>query len=276
MEKKEIRQCKVVAKKSLGQNFLTDASIAVRILEAADIGAGDKVFEIGPGMGMLTGRLLGKRARVIAVELDHNLVVRLNEAFCDSDQLSILEGNVLDVDLNAYLRASTFEDGKYKVVANIPYYITAPIIRTLLSLAVRPERIVLMVQEEVADRLAAKPGAMSLLSVMAQYYATVEKLFVVPKESFDPEPKIESAIVRLVPMRRYDADVDRRIFRVIRAGFSARRKTLANNLSSGFRIPRGEVETAIESLGIDKRIRAQELSIGEWEALVGKIEAIVG
>ena len=262
---------KVKAKKSLGQNFLTDASVAGRILEAAAIGAGDQVFEIGPGMGALTGRLLAEQARVVAVELDHALVTRLEKEFEHSEGLSILEQNVLDMDVNAYLRASGFGDGKYKVVANIPYYITAPIIRMLLSLTVQPERIVLMVQKEVAERLAAAPGKTSLLSVMAQYYADVELVFVVPKESFDPVPKVESAVVRLTPTRMFDAEADRKFVRVARAGFAARRKTLANNLSSSFQLPKADAERMLADTGLAANVRAQELSIAEWEKLAERI-----
>ncbi len=265
------KEQKIKPKKSLGQNFLTDASVAVRILEAADIREGDRVFEIGPGMGALTGRLLGKRAQVVAVELDHALVTRLEQEFEHSEGFSILEKNVLDMDVSAYLRASGFVDGAYKVVANIPYYITAPIIRMILALPVRPERIVLMVQKEVAERLAAAPGKTSLLSVMAQYYADVELVFVVPKESFDPVPKVESAVVRLTPTRRFDADLDRKFFRVVRAGFAARRKTLANNLASSFRLPKADAEKFLEGIGLVSNVRAQELPISAWEQLAGMI-----
>lgn len=264
----------IKAKKSLGQNFLRDESVAERILDIAEVTKDDDIFEIGPGTGALTERMLGRGGRVTAVEFDHGLVLRLNEHFRDSEQLSVLEGNILDFDMGGLLDQVGFEDRRYKVVANIPYYITAPIIRMLLSLRVRPGVIVLMVQDEVADRLATPPGGMSLLSLLAQYYATVRKEFVVSKEAFFPVPKIDSAVVSLRPYRAYSPEDDRRIFRVARAGFAARRKTLANNLSSSFRIPRKAVEGALTDLALDPLVRAQELSVEDWIALVDRMEAI--
>jgi len=261
----------VKAKKSLGQNFLADTRVTDRILDVAHIGEGDRVFEIGPGTGALTGPVLDRGAEVVAAELDHMLVERLTDRFLGSSRLSILEANILDMDMDAFLGRSGWKDDGYKVVANIPYYITAPIIRKLLSLRVRPERIVLMVQEEVADRLAAPPGKMSLLSLLAQYYASVRKEFRVPKEAFEPIPKVDSAIVSFLPHRTYIESGDRRIFRVARAGFAARRKTLANNISSSFRLPRADVEAVIAGMGLDIRIRAQELSINGWITLADRI-----
>lgn len=259
------------AKKSLGQNFLHDESVIEGILAIAELSEDDRVLEIGPGTGALTEHLLAHAGSVTAIELDSDLVYRLGETFRDSKGLSLLEGNILEMDLGAYLREAEFEDGKYKVVANIPYYITAPIIRLLLSLPARPERIVLMVQEEVADRLAAPPGGMSLLSLMAQYYADVTKEFFVPKSAFSPEPKVDSVVIRLVPKRAFSKDGDRELFRVARAGFIARRKTLANNLSSSFRIPRKEVETELSDLGLSPFVRAQELSVEDWVALADRV-----
>lgn len=262
---------KIQPKKSLGQNFLRDARIVEGILGVADVRSGDRVLEIGPGDGALTAPLLARGAEVTAIELDHALVERLGERFHESDGLSLLEGNILELDMQQYLSESSFEDGKYKVVANIPYYITAPIIRLLLSLAVQPERIVIMVQHEVAKRLAAAPGDMSILSVMAQYYADVRMEIFVPKASFFPIPKVDSAVVWLRPKHRFSQEEDRKLFRVVRAGFAARRKTLANNLSSSFRIPREEIVSMISALGLGASVRAQELLVEDWETLADVI-----
>jgi len=259
------------AKKSLGQNFLQDEAVIDGILAIADLNIEDRVFEIGPGLGALTEHLLARARSVTAIELDHDLILRLGEIFKDSKGLSLLEGNILEMDLGDYLQPAEFEDGKYKIVANIPYYITAPIIRLILSLPVRPERIVLMVQEAVADRLVAPPGGMSLLSLMAQYYADVTKELFVPKSAFSPEPKVDSAVIRLSPKRRFSLEADRGLFRVARAGFAARRKTLANNLSSSFRIPRKEIEVVLSSLGLHPLVRAQELSVEDWVALADRV-----
>ncbi|MEI6650617.1 MAG: 16S rRNA (adenine(1518)-N(6)/adenine(1519)-N(6))-dimethyltransferase RsmA [Candidatus Moraniibacteriota bacterium] len=258
---------KVKAKKSLGQNFLHDESVIEGILAIAEIGSEDRVLEIGPGTGALTAHLLRCAGSVVAIELDHDLVLRLDDRFAGADNLTLLEGSILKLDLGATLYKAGFADSAYKVVANIPYYITAPIIRLLLSLPIRPERIVLMVQDEVADRLAARPGDMSLLSLMAQHTATVTKELVVSRTAFDPEPKVDSAVIRLVPKTERSMDDDKELFRVARAGFAARRKTLANNLSSSFRIPRSEVEKMLADLGLESRIRAQELSVEEWKSL---------
>jgi 16S rRNA (adenine1518-N6/adenine1519-N6)-dimethyltransferase len=255
------------AKKSLGQNFLTDPMIVERILAVAEIGADDQVFEVGPGTGMLTERLAAQAQKVVAIELDHQLVERLQQHFKASASVSILEGNILDVNLGEILAAVGFEAGQYKVVANIPYYITAPIIRTLLSLTAQPKTLTLMVQKEVAERLAAKPGGMSLLSLMAQYYSDVRIALQVPKEAFDPVPKVDSAVVHFRTKRIFDPEVDRQFFRVARAGFAARRKTLANNLASSLGLTKEVIEAMLLDCGLRKDVRAQALSLPDWERL---------
>ncbi len=254
----------IKAKKSLGQNFLKDEDVLARILEAAGVQSSDRVLEIGPGTGALTEKLAQAGAMVHAVELDHRLVERLNEHFVHSENVSILEGNILDIHLEEMLANVGYIHRKYKVVANIPYYITAPIIRTLLSLSAQPSMLVLMVQNEVAERLAAKPGDMSLLSVMAQYYADVTKEFVVSREAFDPIPEVESAVVKLLPKRVFDREEDRKIFQIVRAGFAARRKTLANNLANSLHISRETVEARLAKCNLLPTVRAQELSVEEW------------
>lgn len=257
----------VKAKKSLGQNFLQDAEIIERIFEAAEVSPTDWVLEIGPGTGILTFRLSDQVEKLLAIELDHQLVERLQQHFIDSKHVSILEGNILDVNLKELLEASGFAEHPYKIIANIPYYITAPIIRTLLSLEYQPASMTLMVQDAVADRLAARPGEMSLLSVMAQYYAAVEKKFFVPREAFDPVPKVDSAVIRIIPRRAYDPEEDRKVFRLVRAGFAARRKTLLNNLSSSLSVSKESVEEKLVQLGLRPDIRAQALSVDDWERL---------
>ena len=255
------------AKKSLGQNFLKDERIIERILMVAGIGQEDKVFEIGPGTGALTSALDSRAKQVVAMELDHQLVERLESHFKSSKGVSILEGNILNVNLNEVLGAVNFEMGHYKVVANIPYYITAPIIRTLLSLSVQPQSLTLMVQKEVAERMTAKPGDMSLLSIMVQYYSEAKIAFVVPKDAFDPVPKVDSAVIHLIPKRGYDAEEDRKLFRIARAGFAARRKTLANNLASSLKLEKGVIEEIFKKIGLRVDIRAQALSLSDWEKL---------
>lgn len=259
------------AKKSLGQNFLRDRTIIEGIVSAAGVQRTDRIFEIGPGTGVLTQALSGTGASVLAIEIDSRLVERLNEIFVQSESVSILEGNILDMNLEELLIHAGYEYQSYKVVANIPYYITAPIIRTLLSLRSQASLIILMVQNEVAERIVAKPGNMSILSVMVQYYAEAEKCFFVPRTAFDPVPAVDSAVVKLVPKRRFQASEDRHVFRVVRAGFSARRKTLVNNLTNAFHLDRVRIEQLFSALGIGLMIRAQELSVAEWRALADLI-----
>ncbi len=257
----------VKAKKSLGQNFLHDESIIEKILVTAEIGPEDHVFEIGPGTGALTKELEKQASHVVAVELDHELVERLQMHFEKNEGVSILEGNMLDMNLNAVLEHAGCEGGKYKVVANIPYYITAPIIRTLLSLELQPKTLTLMVQKEVAERMTAKPGSMSLLSLMVQYYSDARIAFLVPREAFDPQPAVESAVVHLAPKRPFNMEEDRSLFRVARAGFAARRKTLVNNVSSSLHLPKEKIEALLLAQGLRTDIRAQALSVKDWEKL---------
>ena len=258
---------KVVAKKSLGQNFLKDEEIIEGIFAVAEVVPTDWVLEVGPGTGALTMKLASRVEKFLAIELDHELATRLQSQFADSKKVTIIEGNILDANLAELLQEMEFSKHAYKIIANIPYYITAPIIRTLLSLPVQPQSLTLMVQKEVAERLAAKPGSMSLLSVMAQYYASVEEKLFVPKSAFDPVPKVDSAVVHIVPKRSYDAENDRKVFRLVRAGFAARRKTLTNNLATSFSISRETVEARLATLKLRSDIRAQALSVDDWERL---------
>lgn len=264
----------VKAKKSLGQNFLHDESIIEGILAVAEVGPEDHIFEVGPGTGALTERLLKRATHVVAVELDHELVERLQKHFEKSEGVSILEGNILDMNLNAVLEHAGCEGGKYKVVANIPYYITAPIIRTLLSLELQPKSLTLMVQKEVAERITAKPGEMSLLSLMAQYYSDATIALSVPREAFDPVPAVDSAVVHLVPKRPFAFEADRSLFRVARAGFAARRKTLVNNLSSSLSLPKEKVEALLLAQGLRADIRAQALAVEDWEKLARALKSL--
>lgn len=258
---------KVIAKKSLGQNFLKDESIIEEIFAVADVQKTDWILEIGPGTGALTFPLASRVENFLAIELDHELATRLQTQYVDSKKVSILEGNILDINIEELLSASGFTEHPYKIIANIPYYITAPIIRTLLSLQSQPQSLTLMVQNEVAERLAAKPGSMSLLSVMAQFYASVETKLFVPKMAFEPVPKVDSAVISIIPRRAYDPEEDRKVFRLARAGFAARRKTLANNLATSFSLPREAIEEKLQALKLRKDIRAQALSVEDWEKL---------
>jgi 16S rRNA (adenine1518-N6/adenine1519-N6)-dimethyltransferase len=254
------------AKKSLGQNFLEDTSFINRITEAASIKNSEVIVEIGPGLGALTLPLTKLAKEVIAVEADPRFTQVLVAA--DKPNLTLIEGNILDIDLDTLLREKGVVTKEYSVVANIPYYITAPIIRMLLRLRTQPRQIILMVQDEVAERLIATPGSMSLLALMAQYNASVEKLFFVPRQAFSPAPKVDSAVIKITPKDVINEKEEKRFFRVVKAGFLAKRKTLVNNLTALTGQSRGELEKLLASLHLRADIRAQALSLDEWRSLV--------
>lgn len=253
-------------KKSLGQNFLEDEGIIQAIFDLAQVKETECVLEIGPGRGALTRRLAQEAGALLAIERDDFLAEELRQEFSLNGKVRIVSADILESNLPALLEEQGFKSGGYQVVANIPYYITAPIIRTLLELATPPRRMTLMVQDEVAERLAASPGQLSVLGIMAQYYARVEKKLFVSRKAFFPVPKVDSALIQLSPYRTYQPG-DRSFFRTVKAGFAARRKTLANNLSGSYQRSREEIEALLESMGLRKDIRAQALSVAEWEQL---------
>jgi 16S rRNA (adenine1518-N6/adenine1519-N6)-dimethyltransferase len=250
-------------KKSLGQNFLTNYDVIDHIVDVADI-EDRVVLEIGPGEGVLTESLANTAKKVVAIELDDRLIPVLEKKFGDFDNVDIIHGDILHMNVMELVKKYA-KDESYKVVANIPYYITAPIIRLFLELPAQPQEIILMVQKEVAQRLVAKPGGMSLLAVSAQYYADVEYLFSVPKEDFDPVPKVDSAIIKLkIKNEELKTDDAKNFFRIVKIGFSAKRKTLVNNLANGLHIDKKKIEEDLINLGFNTNVRAQELSLNDW------------
>lgn len=258
-------------RKALGQNFLADRDVLEDIVRAAGVGAGDAVIEVGPGVGTLTAALLESGAEVTAVELDERLAAVVRSRLVENVRLRVVEANILHVDMATILPAS----GRYNVVANIPYYITAPIIRLFLEEETPPDVMVLMVQREVAERLAAAPGRLSILGVMAQYYAQVEIVQIVPASAFVPPPEVDSAVVRLRPYRttllpREDAD---RFFALVKAGFGEKRKQIHNALVRGLaHIPAADIDAALADAHIDRVRRAETVSLEEWGALYGALE----
>jgi 16S rRNA (adenine1518-N6/adenine1519-N6)-dimethyltransferase len=265
---RRLREAGLRPRHNLSQNFLADVEVLEGILREADPAPGRGVLEIGPGLGFLTGGLLAAGAHVTAVELDRGLVAILRETFPDelaAGALRIVEGDALDQDLVRLVPPP------YDVVANIPYHITSPILHRLLGQAPRPERLVLMVQREVAERVAAPPGEMSYLSVFCQYHAKARVAFRVPRDAFEPAPKVESAILVLEPFAaddRLDPDAEDRLWRVVQAGFRERRKMLHNVLTRQLPIPPERVDAALEATGIARDRRPQTVAVGEWLALV--------
>ena len=255
------------ARHDLSQNFLADVDVLEGILREAAPGPDRFVLEIGPGLGFLTGGLLASGASVTAVELDRGLVGQLRETFVaelEAEQLRIVEGDALDQDL------VNLCPPPYDVVANIPYHITSPILHRLLGKEPRAERLVLMVQREVAERIAAAPGDMSYLSVFVQYHAKARVAFKVGRDSFEPAPKVESAVLVLEPYPpddRLDAAAEANLWRIVQAGFRERRKMLHNVLARQLPIEGERVDAALEACGIDRNRRPQTVAVGDWIAL---------
>lgn len=255
-------------KKSLGQNFLFDENVLARIVDAADLQPNDEVLEIGPGLGSLTRQLASRAKRVVAVELDGRLIPALQNELVDLDNVEIVQGDILEQD-----PAALFE-GPYKVVANVPYYITGAILRHLLSGNHKPSEIVLTVQKEVAERLTAVPPNMSLLAVSVQYYGEVSRVTSIKAGAFWPRPDVDSAVIKIEvrPQTQFKAEQERAFFKLVRAGFSQKRKQLQKNLRQlGF--DRTAVTAALEEAGVEGARRAETLTLDEWQALAGVFDA---
>ncbi len=249
------------AKKSLGQHWLTDFGSLAAMCDAAEVQDGDTVLEIGPGVGTLTELLVERADKVVAVEFDEKLAAELPRRRPESN-LEVVNQDILRFDL-------TTMPADYKVVANIPYYLTSNLVRVLSESTNQPSYAVLLVQKEVAERVAAGPGAMSLLSVTAQFYWQASTGELVPAKLFTPPPKVDSQILIL---KRRDTplfpDVDaKQFFRLVKAGFSNRRKTLLNSLSGGLHLDKPAVSQLLESADITPTARPQELSLEQWHRL---------
>jgi len=262
-----LRAAGLRARHGLSQNFLADTEILEGILAEADVGPGIRALEIGPGLGLLTGGLLASGAAVTAVELDRGLAAFLRDRFVDpltSGQLRLIEGDALDQDLVRLV------ESPYRVVANLPFHITSPILHALLGTPPRPERLVLMVQREVAERIAAPPGKMSYLSVFVQYHAAVRVAFTVPPGAFEPEPAVESAVIVAEPFDEDDRlppEEEDELWRLVQASFRERRKMLHNVLTRQLPLEPGRVDAALAAVGIAGDRRPQTLGVGEWLAL---------
>lgn len=253
-------------KKSLGQHWLKDPDILADIADAADLTPSDTVLEIGPGLGTLTSRLLARAGRVVAVEFDGDLARKLPGQF-PGKNLEVIHQDILQFD-------PTNLPKNYKVVANVPYYITGKIISKFSEAANPPSRMVLLVQKEVAQRLAANPGEYSLSAVAAQVYHEVSLGAVVPAEFFTPPPKVDSQVVILV--RRTEplalTAEQAAFFRLVKAGFVAKRKKLRSSLAGGLHLEKTAVEQLLADAGIPESARAEDLSIAQWLTLLRKYD----
>lgn len=264
--KRIMRTNSIFAKKSFGQNFLIDDNILKNIVESADVTQEDTVIEIGPGLGNLTHYILEKNANVIAFEIDNDMINILNDRF-DHSNLEIVNKDILKVDLREYIK-----DRKVKIIANLPYYITTPIIFKLLEYRENIHSITIMIQKEVAERIVAVPHSKDygVLTINTNYMADVNKMFNVPNTSFIPAPKVTSSVVQIVPNRQKELELgikDDDIFKdLVKKSFSARRKKLANSLqNSGLKnMTKQDIEDMINKVGLGVNCRAEELTIQDY------------
>lgn len=258
--------------KKYGQNFLIDSHVLEKIMDAAEIGKDDCVVEIGPGIGTMTQYLAERAGEVVAVEIDKNLIPILTETLADYKNVSIINEDILKVDLNCIVEEKN--GGRpVKIVANLPYYITTPIIMGLFENHVPVKSITVMVQKEVADRMQVGPGTKDYgaLSLAVQYYARPEIVANVPPNCFMPRPKVGSAVIRLTRHKEPPVQVkdEKLMFQIIRASFNQRRKTLANGLNnaSGFHLSKEAIIKAIEELGVSPSIRGEALTLEQFARL---------
>ncbi len=264
-------------KKRLGQHFLSDPHHLNRIADAADLIPEDVILEIGPGTGTLTEVLLSRAGLVVAVEIDRDLIAHLRQRLNAPPTLKLVHGDILDVDPTQLITEHAGRPVPYKVVANLPYYITSPILRHLLEASPPPTLIVVTVQEEVARRICATPPHMSILAVSVQFYGEPRIVHRIPRGAFYPPPEVDSAVVRIdvFPSPRVNVPDRSLFFRVVRAGFGQRRKQLRNALAAGLRLSREDITRALTQAGIAPRRRAETLTLDEWARLTWAVAEVM-
>jgi 16S rRNA (adenine1518-N6/adenine1519-N6)-dimethyltransferase len=267
-------------KKSLGQNFLIDQNILNNIVSAADLTPDSGVIEIGPGIGSLTERIAKKAKNVVAFEIDQRLIPILEETLEPYDNAKVINQDVLEADIHSVIKEN-FTDGQdIMVVANLPYYVTTPIILKLLNDNLPIRGIVIMIQKEVADRIAAKPSTKEYgsLSIAIQYFAEAETVMTVPHTVFIPKPNVDSAVIKIKKRTKPHTAVkdEEFMFNVVRASFAQRRKTIINNLKSFFgKEEKEKVESALNAVGIDPKRRGETLSIEEFAKLSDELHSLL-
>lgn len=261
-----LKQYGIEPNKIMGQNFLIDKNVLKKIIETADIKSDDTILEIGPGLGTLTLELAKRAKQVIAIEKDKELCTVLAKILKEQ---KINNVEIINDDILKYETKIT----KYKIIANIPYYLTSPLIRKFLEAQNKPDEIILMIQKEVAERICAQPPKMSLLSVAVQFYSEPEIIFPVSKNSFYPIPKVDSAVIKITPHvghRMSYIDTEKKFFKLVKMGFSAKRKMLKNNLSTLLKIN----NVNLEKLGLNPNVRAENLTINDWIKLYTELNCI--
>ena len=274
--KRWLRQFDLQVRKGLGQHFLIDEEVLRLITSAAELTATDVIMEVGPGLGILTKELARQVGWVVAIELDSKLAVALKQTLASFDNVSIINKDILQIDPADLLQehktrfpAAISSPFSYKVVANLPYYITSPVLRHFVEASVKPQIMVVMVQKEVAEAIVAEPGRMSVLSISVQFYGEPSIISYVPAQCFYPAPEVDSAILRidLYPQPAVAVTDTGSFFELVRAGFSASRKQICNSLAQGLGLPKAEILSRLKKAGIVPQRRAETLSLDEWAQL---------
>jgi 16S rRNA (adenine1518-N6/adenine1519-N6)-dimethyltransferase len=266
--RKLLRRFGLRPRKGLGQHFLIDVEVLELITSAAELKPSDIVMEIGPGLGILTKELAKKAGWVIAIELDSKLAELLKQTLASFNNVTIINEDILQIEPAALLQKTMGSPFSYKVVANLPYYITSPVLRHFLEASVKPQVMVVMVQKEVAEAIVAKPGQMSLLSVSVQFYGEPRIISYVPASCFYPAPEVDSAILRVevYPEPAVAVDVGS-FFELVRAGFNVPRKQICNSLAHGLGLPKADVLSLLGKADIVPQRRAETLTLVEWARL---------
>jgi 16S rRNA (adenine1518-N6/adenine1519-N6)-dimethyltransferase len=270
--RKLLRRYDIRAKKGLGQHFLIDEKVLEAILAAADLSSNDTVIEVGPGLGLMTAALARRAGRVIAIELDNRLADILKETL-PYENVVILNEDVLGTDPAKMLPGGApgfpSQLSPYKVVANLPYYITSTVLRHFLEAPVKPETMVVMVQREVAEAICAEAGQRSVLSIAVQFYGKPSIVAKVPAAAFFPAPEVDSAVVKIEVYRQPPVAVDNveGFFKLVRAGFTAARKQAVNSLAQGLVLPKEEARQLLVKAGINPKRRAETFTLEEWAEL---------
>ncbi len=250
----------------LGQNFLIDQNILNKIIEIAEVSKKDTVLEIGAGLGNLTQKLSQSAKKVIAVEKDKHLIEPLKKVLKDYKNIEIIQGDILKIP-----KSKLQNPKNYKAVANLPYYITSPLIRMFLEAENQPREMTLLIQKEVAQRITAKPPRMNILAVSVQFYANPKIISYVSKNCFWPKPKIDSAIIKITNIKKPEKIDVEKFFQIVKAGFSSPRKQLINNLSAKLKIGKEEIKKALTQCELSAQVRAQSLNLDDWKNLSSQL-----
>jgi len=271
-----LRRFDLKARKGLAQHFLVDEEVLNLVASTAGLTPADVVVEIGPGLGVLTGELASRAGWVIAIELDDKLAAILRKTLVSFDNVTVISGDVLGIDPAVLLQenkekfpSAVRSPFSYKVVANLPYYITSAVLRHFLEASLKPQTMVVMVQKEVAEAITARPGQLSLLSISVQFYGEPTIISYVPARCFYPAPEVDSAILKVdvYPQPLVLVTDEQGFFNLVRAGFSASRKQIANSLALGLGLPKADLLPLLEKSGIAPQRRAETLTLGDWARL---------